>query len=71
MSNVTLKMKFDTMSGSSTWSFKNAKQTATLANVRALAQAMIDNGSVYQKQPVRLTEAKVVTTTEQVYDLDS
>lgn len=68
---TSLKMKFDTMSGSKTWTFKYAKSGATLANIKALGAAMIANGTILENQPVRLTDARTVTTSENVYDLDS
>lgn len=66
-----LQLKFDTMSGSRTWTFNYAKSGATAASVKALGAAMIANGTILTYQPVRLTEAKTVTTSENVYDLDS
>lgn len=70
--STVLKMKFDTMGGSKTWSFKYAKSAGsmTLANVKALGQAMITNGSIYQHHPTALTDARIVTTTEDVFDLE-
>lgn len=67
---TVLKMKFDTIAGSKTWTFKYAKPSAGLANVKALGAAMIANGSIYAYPPVALTEAREVVTTEQVYDLE-
>ena len=66
---TSLKMKFDTMSGSKTWSFSYANAGATAANIKALGAAMIANGSILTNVPVRLTEAKTVTTSEHVYDI--
>lgn len=68
---VVLKMKFDTMSGSRTWSFKNAKSNASVSDIKALGNAMIQNAPFFTAQPVKLADARVVTTTENVYDLDS
>lgn len=69
---TVLKMKFDTMRGSKTWSFKYAKSASSIASadVKALGQAMITNGSIYRYHPTALTDARVVTTTEDVFDLD-
>lgn len=69
-SGVALKLKFDTMSGSRTWTYNNANPSASAAQVKAAAQAMIDNGSVYQNVPVKLVSAIQVTTAESVYDID-
>lgn len=66
---TTLKMSFETMTGKKTWSYGHANPSVTLANVKALGQAMVTNGSVYQNQPLTLTSAKLVTTTESEFDL--
>lgn len=68
---TTLKLKFDTMSGSRTWAFKNAKASATKEQVKALGNAMVTAGDFFSAQPVRLVDARIVTTTESAYDLDS
>lgn len=69
--STVLKLKFDTMSGSRTWSFKHAKASTTLANIRSLAETMIEEADFFQFQPVKLADARIVTTTEEVYDLDN
>lgn len=68
-SGVALKLKFDTMSGSRTWTYNHASPSATTAQVKAAAQAMIDNGSVYQNVPIKLVSAIQVTTSESSYDI--
>lgn len=67
---TVLKMTFDTMGGQKTWTFKYAKPSTTVANVKALGQAMVTNGSIYNHPPTALVKAIQVTTTESVYDLD-
>ena len=69
-SGVALKLKFDTMRGSRTWTYKNAKPSATTQQVKALGQAMIDNGSIYESVPVTLVSAVQVVTEETIYNLD-
>lgn len=64
-----LQLQFETMSGTKTWTFSNAKSNATTANVRTLAQTMITNGTLFQYQPIRVSSAKIVTTTENVLDV--
>lgn len=64
-----LEITFDTMGGSKTASFAYAKPGATETAVKALAQAIIANGSIFQNPPIRATAAKTVTTSENVYDL--
>lgn len=68
---TSLKMKFDTMSGSKTWTFKNAKVSATAEQVKNLGAVMVAAGDFFSSQPVRLVDARIVTTTESAYDLDS
>lgn len=68
-SGVALKLTFDTMRGSKTWTYKYAKTSATAADVKAAGQAMITNGSVYEYVPVKLTKAVQVVTEESTYDL--
>lgn len=67
--STTLKMTFETSTGKKTWSFKYAKPALATQNVKSLGAAMIANGSVYANQPLALTAAKMVTTTEEDYDL--
>lgn len=66
-----LQLKFETMSGLKTWNFTYGKPGAGATNVKALAQAMINNGEIYENQPIRVTSIKEITTSETVYDLDS
>lgn len=68
-SGTAIKMKFDTMSGSRTWTYNHADASATAAQVKAAAQAMIDNGSVYKSVPIKLVSAVQVTTSESAYDI--
>lgn len=68
-SGVAIKMKFDTMRGSKTWTYNNAKPSATADMVKTAAQAMIDNGSVYEYVPIKLASAVKVVTEESTYDL--
>ncbi len=65
-----LVLGFETSNGSTTtFSFSYAKPAATLANVKALMSAITTNGSIFTKVPVTAKSAKMVTTTENEYDL--
>ena len=64
-----MKSQINTMRGSKTWTYNHAKPSATAEQVRAAAQAMIDNGSVYEYVPVRLTKALKVVTEESAYEI--
>lgn len=66
---VAIKMKFDTMRGSKTWTYNHFDASATAAQVKAAGQAMIDNGSVYEAVPIKLVSATKVVTEESTYDL--
>lgn len=52
-----------------TITFKYAKPTATAAQVKALAQALITNTGTLENTLVSVKSAKMVTTTETAYDL--
>lgn len=67
---TSLQLKFETMSGIKTWTFKHAKPSAGRAKIKTLMSGMIENGSIYEYPPIRAYSAKEVTTTENVYDLD-
>ncbi len=69
--STKLKLKFDTMSGSRTWTFNDAKASATTEQVKALGSTMIANAQLFTSQPVKLTDARIVETTESAYDLES
>ncbi|MBQ3347453.1 MAG: DUF2922 family protein [Synergistaceae bacterium] len=49
--------------------FNYAKQSASLANINALMQAIIDNGSIFKDVPVTAKSAKTIFTTENNYNL--
>lgn len=66
---VKLQLTFDTMAGSRTWSFSRAKPSSGLSAVTALGTAMVTNGSIFTNPPTRLTAAKEVVTSENVYDI--
>lgn len=70
-SGTQLKMQFDTLSGSKTWTYNYAKSSATVTQVKALGASMIANGEIYTTPPLVLKSAKLVVTTEQEYDLES
>lgn len=68
-SGTALRVQFETMSGVKTWKFNYAKPSIGSANVKALMQAMISNGSIFENPPIRAYTAKEITTTETEYDL--
>ena len=66
---VKLQLKFGTMAGEKTWTFSRAKENVTTAQVKALMNAMITNGTIYQEPPLTKRSAKVIVTTEDAFDL--
>ena len=50
--------------------FSNAKATATAAQVKALMEAIVENGEVYAELPVGLLEANMISTTKTPVSLD-
>ena len=53
-----------------TFIFNYARPSSSLANIKALMNGIIANGSIFNTVPVEAVSAKEVTTTENVYDLD-
>lgn len=66
---TSLILKFGTMSGEKTWTYKYANSSATTAQVKALMQAMITNGSIYKYPPLQANSAQVTTTTKDYIDI--
>lgn len=67
---TSLKLQFETMAGLKTWTFNYAKPSSGLVNVKALMQAMITNGSIFENPPIKAAAAKEVTTSENIYDIE-
>ena len=55
--------------GTEIFTFNYADAGATAANIKALMNAIITNGSIFAKVPTVIRDAKTVTTSEHVYDL--
>ena len=66
-----LVLTFGTSDSTTTHSFSYANADATAANVKALANGIIANGSIYAKIPLTAKSAKIVTTTETDYNLSA
>ena len=52
-------------------SYNYADPDTTPATVKALMTGMIANGSIFAVQPLEAKSAKLVTTTEEDYDLSA
>lgn len=67
-----LQLVFETNeSKNMTMTFSYAKPTATASDVRTLMQAIITNNGIFENVPTVMKSAKMITTTEQVYDLSN
>ena len=70
MASSKLVLRFGTLSGEKTWTFSEAKDSGiTVAQVKNLMDVMIANGSIYQYPPLSKLSAKLVRTSEDVYNL--
>lgn len=60
----SLKITYNTADGTTihTWKYANAEATQT--NVQSLVTTTIANGSLFQRVPLSVKEAKMVVTTE-------
>ena len=67
-----LVLSFETSAGKSmTLIYNYAKPAASTANVKALMNGIIANGSIFVNVPATAKSAKEVTTTEDIYDLSA
>lgn len=67
-----LQLVFETNEGkNTTMTFNYGKPSAEATAVRALGQAIITNGEIFENVPVTLKSAKTITTSENVYDLSN
>ncbi len=70
--STKLVIGFETSTGKSmTLTYNHAKPGATAANVKALMNGIIANGSIFANVPALAKSAKIVTTTESEYDLSA
>ena len=59
-----LQLRMGTTAGIKTWSFNYAKSNASTANINALMDAMITNGSIYKYPPLTKESATIIQTSE-------
>lgn len=62
-------LTFGTSGGDKNFSYNYANSDTTTETVKALGTAIVTNGSIFEDVPSALKAAKVVTTTEEEYDL--
>lgn len=71
-SGMKLVLGFETAEGKSmTLTYNHAKASATAAQVKALMNGIIANGSIFSTVPATAKSAKQVTTSENEYDLSA
>lgn len=71
-SGVKLVLGFETSTGKAlTLTYNHAKPAPQEEKVKALVNGIIANGSIFTKVPAVAKSAKVVTTTEQKYDISA
>ncbi len=71
-SGVKLVLGFETAEGKSmTLTYNHAKPSATAAQVKALMEGIITNGSIFSTAPVTAKSATKVVTEESEYDLSA
>lgn len=61
---VRLKIVFDAQSGTVTHNYSYVNPEASAANIRALANGIVTNNSIYAKPPLSVKSATIITTTE-------
>lgn len=69
-SGVQLVLGFETRTGSNmVLTFDHANPSATTAQVKALMNGIIANGSIFANVPTKIKSAKQITMSESNYDL--
>ncbi|MBQ6148650.1 MAG: DUF2922 family protein [Oscillospiraceae bacterium] len=53
------------------FSYNYADPDTTVANVKALVNGLIANNTLFENPPITVKNAKIVTTTEDNYDLSN
>ena len=66
-----LVIDFAGTTGDVKFSYNYANPEMSATSVKALATALITNGSVFDNPPVTAKSAKIVTTTEEEYDISA
>lgn len=61
-SGLTLKLKFGTLYGEKTFSYKYAKNDVSPNDVKALMDGMIENGSIFKYPPLAKVSANLEIT---------
>ena len=67
-----LKLEFyDSNSKAFSQTYNYISPSATTANVKALMNAILSNGSIFATVPEEMKNAVLITTTETTYDLSA
>lgn len=62
-------LEFEGTGATVKYSYNYANPSTTSAQIKALMTGMIANGSIFQNPPLTAKAAKIVTTTEDDFDL--
>ena len=71
MANRLVLEFYDSNRGTITMTYNHADEDVTTANVRALVNAIITNGSIFQTSPITAKSAKLVVSTESEFQLSA
>lgn len=71
MANRLVLEFYDSNRGTITMTYNHADEDVTTANVRALVNAIITNGSIFQTSPITAKSAKLVVSTESEFELSA
>ena len=69
MASKKLVLTFAGTNGDVTFSYAYVKDSVTTSNVKSLVNGLITNGSIFANPPVSAKSAKIVTTSEEPFDL--
>ena len=64
-----LVLEFEGTSGEVKFNYNYANPSASTANIKALVNGIITNGSIFENPPTKAVSAKIVTTTEDIIDI--
>lgn len=68
-SGVKLILTMETADGNKNFTYNYVSSNPSISAVKTLGTALITNGSIFVSAPTATKAAKLVTTTEQDYDL--
>lgn len=67
--SVKLILTMETSNGDKNFTYNYVNDEPTVAQVKAACTALVTNGNIFENVPTAAKAAKLVTTTEELYDL--